>query len=451
MISKIYVALGIAIISSQGIFAQTDNKSNTRELTFALPSEISIVTKTSERVSKNLNNPPQQTEISRERREQAYAKLLEGQRYLLKTKQERYLLSTKQVRSEAALTSVARLAGAAFQKAVELDPTLAEAYTALAEITLSTPPNGLEEALRLANIAVKINPDNYGGHRILARLYTLKSKFNSAEIDPVFAAKAISEWREIARLDQRNAEAYAFLSELYAKTNRNDERIEALKKWLAAAAPLDTGFYQTIMGGQEELSPENASLKLGSALLDGRQTREAIEILSRVVADNPENLRAIELLSATVESADANLSVIAVQALSQAVYANPENSSLISLLAQIQARAGKIDEAAKTLRSSSDKFSEKDKISAANLQIVLGDIYAGAERFNEAIAVYENALTVRGISKTVPVQYEERDFAIRVFVKMFQVFKKANRPNDAKSLIERARQLLGKNDLFQDK
>ncbi|MBA2620265.1 MAG: hypothetical protein H0U87_03595, partial [Acidobacteria bacterium] len=124
-----------------------------------MPSEISIVTKTSERVSKNLSNLPQQTEISRERREQAYAKLLEGQRYLLKTKQERYLLSAKQVRSEAALTSVARLARAAFQKAVELDPTLAEAYTALAEITLSTPPNGLEEALMLANIAVKINPD----------------------------------------------------------------------------------------------------------------------------------------------------------------------------------------------------------------------------------------------------------------------------------------------------
>jgi predicted Zn-dependent protease len=451
MKSKIFVALGVAIISSQGIFAQTDNKLNTRELTSALPSEISSVTNTSERFTKNLNNPPQQTENSRERREQAYAKLLEGQRYLLKTKQERYLLSTKQTTSEVALTSVARLAKASLQKAVELDPTLAEAYTALAEITLSTPPNGLEEAIMLATIAVKINPDNYGGHRILARLYTLKSKLNSAAIDPAFVAKAISEWREIARLDTRNAEAYAFLSELYAKTNRNGERIEALKKWLAAAAPLDTGFYQTIMGGRDELSPENASLKLGSALLNSGQTREAIDILSRAVADNPENPLAIELLSEAVESADANLSVIAVQALTQAVYANPENSSLISLLAQIQARAGKIDEAAKVLRSSSDKFSEKDKVSAANLQIVLGDIYAGAERFNEAIAVYENALAVRGISNTAPVQYEERDFAIRVFEKMIQVFKKANRPNDVKSLIERARQLLGKNDLFPDR
>ncbi len=335
MKSKIIFALGVVVVSSQLISAQTNHSTNTRKPTVAPPAKISSGVKTSENFSEISNKSlaaQQQTEISRERREQAYVKLLEGQRYLL---------SISRQRSESASATVGRLAKEALQKAVELDPTLAEAYTALAEVTLSLLPDGLEDALMLANIAVKINPNNYGGHRILARLYTIKSKFNRGELDMVFVAKAIAEWKEIARLDTRNAEAYAFLSEFYAKTNKTNEKIDALKKWLASSAPLDTRFYQTIIGDKEDLSPENASLKLGTALLDDGQTREAIEMLSAALTDNPENPKAVELLREALESADANSSTIAIQALTQSVYANPENASLVSLLAQAQAHAGK--------------------------------------------------------------------------------------------------------------
>lgn len=389
------------------------------------------------------SNPLPQAEIQRERREQAYAKLLEGQRFLWNMSRQR---------SQAELANGARAAKDSLQKAVELDPNLAEAYTALAELTLSTPPNNLDEALLLANIAVKINPENYGGHRILARLYTIKSRLNRGDLIQEFAAKAVAEWKEIARLDARNAEAYAFLSEFYARANKTEDRIDALRRWIAAAAPLDTRFYQTMMSGQAELTPESASVKLGGALLDAGQTAEAIDILSRTVADNPENAQAIELLRETVETAsDKNSSTVAVQALSRAVFANPENAALVSLLAQIQARAGRIDEAAKVLRGSSAKLAEKDKVSAANLQISLGDIYADAERFTDALAVYETALSIRGINETASIRDDERDFAIRVFEKMIQILKKDNRPNEAKNLIERARRLLGKEDLFADR
>ena len=64
-----------------------------------------------------------------------------------------------------------------------------------------------------------------------------------------------------------------FLNEFYGKTNKPDERIEALKKWLAAVAPIDTRFYRAIIGKQADLSPEYASLELGEALIQKRQKR----------------------------------------------------------------------------------------------------------------------------------------------------------------------------------
>lgn len=385
---------------------------------------------------------PDKNSIPRERREQAYVKLLEGQRHLL---------SMRSQRSQAAMMNSAQLAKQSLQKAVELNPALAEGYTTLAEITLSTPPYNLEDALLLANLAVKIEPQNFGGHRILARLYTIKSRLNNGTLDADFTQKAIAEWKEVGRLDGRNAEAFAFLSEFYARTNKPAERVDALNQWIASAPSLDPRFYSRVMGGQANLSPENAAVKLGDALLDNGQTREAVEILSRAVGDNPENEEAVASLQKAVESADAASAANAIQALQQAIYANPENPILVTILAQIQVRVGKIDDAAKSLRDSSGKLAEKDKISAAILQVALGDIYAGANRFDEAVAVYNNALTVRGIGGGELAKDEERDFAIRVFDKMIETYKKANRLSEAKAVIERARLVLGKTDLFADK
>lgn len=384
-----------------------------------------------------------QAETTRERRAQAFAKLLEGQRFLW---------SLSRQRSQAEFMTQAKAAKESLQNAVELDPTLAEAYTALAEITLSIPPNDLEAALMLANIAVKINPDNYGGHRILARLFTIKSRLNRGDLNKDFASKAIAEWKEIVRLDSRDAEAYAFLSEFYAKTNEAEKRIDALRNWIAAAAPQDARFYQTMLGGQAELTTETASVKLGAVLLDAGQTAEATGILSRVVADNPDNSQAIELLREAIEtSSDKNASAIAVQSLSGAVYANPENAALVTLLAQTEAREGQIAEAAKILRASSAKLAEKDKVAAANLQIALGDIYADADRFTDALAVYDAALAARGVSETEVVTDDERDFAIRAFEKIIQAEKRANRAGDAKNTIERVRKIFGKDDSFADR
>ncbi len=301
-----------------------------------LSSPQQIQTTSAQRVSeiilKNLSQARQKSEIPREQREQAYVKLLEGQRY--------FWMFFK-TRSQAARAQNARLASQSLQKAIELNPNLSEAYTALADLTRHTPPYEIttNEAITLAEIAVKIQPNNFGGHQILAQLYTVKSNLNHGILDPIFTQKAVKEWQEIARLDQRNAEAHAFLSEFYARTRKNDERIKSLKNWLASAPPLRNGFYGQVF--QANLSPESASVKLGAALIQAGQTAQAVEILSRAVADEPSNTEVVELLLEALETADANTSAKAVQALQQALYSNPENTKLIAALAEIKARTEK--------------------------------------------------------------------------------------------------------------
>ncbi len=429
MKSKSFIVLAVFIFAGlQCVSAQNNPPA-------PLPG-ISESPKLSEILSKNLEK---NTEVSRERREQAYAKLLEGQRYIWNLRQPQ--------RSQSAFTAALLLAGQSLQKAVELNPNLAEGYTALADIVSRTSPKDNDEPINLAKLAVKIDPNSFGGHQLLARLYTVKSGLDSGNLNAEFTQKAIAEWKEIARLDPRNAEAFAFLSEFYGKTNKPDERIETLKKWLAAATPLDARFYRKVIGKQADLSPEYASLELGEALIQSGEAREAVEILSRAVADNPDNSQAIELLRSAIEISD-NISIgTAVQALEQAVFADPDNASLVILLAQVQNRTGKVDAATKTLRDATIKFSDRNDASAAVLQIALADIYVTANRYNEAIAAYQNALAARGIGKEELVTDDEREFATAVYGRMINAYKKANRPQEA---LETIRRLRAKNSLDTD-
>ncbi|HSK73012.1 MAG TPA: tetratricopeptide repeat protein [Pyrinomonadaceae bacterium] len=388
------------------------------------------------------NLDKQTTEVSRENREQAYAKLLEAQRYIW---------NINNLRAQYGSPAGGQSARQALLKAIELNPRLAEAYTALAELTLRFSPREAQEAVEFAKIAVRLDPNNFGGRRILARVYTLQSRLNLETLNQEFAQAAISEWKEIARLDPRSAEAWAFLSVFYEKTGREEERINALNRWLAAAAPLETNFYRTVMGRDENLSPEAATVKLGAALIEVGRAQEAVEILSRAISEEPDNIMAVELLREAIGSSDEKTAGLASEALQQAIYSNPENTSLILLLAQTQARSGNLENGAKTLREAISKLEATDKNAAAELQFELAEIYAQADRHDEAIAVLQNALRIRGIGATELVTDVDREFAFLVYDKMIKIYKSAGRLNEAKLIVEKIRPLFGKDDLFADR
>jgi predicted Zn-dependent protease len=196
------------------------------------------------------------------------------------------------------------------------------------------------------------------------------------------------------------------LSELYDRTGKAEESIDALRKWLASAAPVDSLFYQRLMGGAS-LAPETASMKLGAALLKAGRTREAIETLSELIADDPGNTSALDLLREALENSTPESGAIALESLKQAVYANPVNVSLVELLAQLQARSGKLEEAIRLLHDTSQRFLPNERPSASVLQVTIGDLLARADKTQEAIGAYEAALNVQRL----PVRRQRTDIA----------------------------------------
>jgi tetratricopeptide (TPR) repeat protein len=267
-------------------------------------------------------------------RARAYAKLLAGQRLLAQFKggSESEIVTARQ----------------AFQEAARLDPTLAEAHTALAQIAFYYPPQDFDVATSESASAIKIDPDNFGAHQILSRLYTIKSGLREDPLNSSFVALAIKELKEVARLDRNNAEGWALLGEFYYATKRNAEALDAWTRWAAAPQSGDTRFFQYITNHELTIDAANARLALG--LLAAERWAEALVAIRRAVAAEPQNRNYLLLLNKAFEE-DGSRDAATITDLRSIVAADPANTLAAQVLAQIESRRGNWQEAVKLLRS----------------------------------------------------------------------------------------------------
>lgn len=402
-----------------------------RQLASASPTPEAIVVKPAS------NNEP------RSRRERAFIKLFEGQKQLWK----RQRLQTEAGRNNARL-----LAKAAFQSAVEIDPELAEAYTALADIAVMRPAVDIEEGITLAKQAVRLDPDSFGGRRILARLYTVKSRLGTAKPDAVYVELAVNEWRQVTRLDPRNAEGWAFISAFSESAGRTTEQVDALRKWVSAVPPLDVEFYSAIMGGQAQLTSDHASTKLAAVLAKSGKRDEATTILSNLIADDAQNSEAISMLSEIIDSAEGEAAAAGIGALQQAVFANPENISLLDMLARLQSRTGKFDDAVRLLNRKISHLEKSDVRGSSTLLVSLAVIYLDKDRYDEAAKAFDSSIDLRVSNSAADgLSLEDREFATYVFEKLIHTHRLAEKTAAAKTAIEKARRLFGKDDSFADR
>lgn len=376
---------------------------------------------------------PNPATTPRERRQQAYAKLLEGQRHLNNMGSNP---------TEAAV----RQSEQAFQQAATLDPTLAEAHTALAELAFFFSQD-FDKAAREASIAIGIDRNNFGAHRLLARVYALKSGLQKNKLDKSFVERAIEELREVVRLDPTNAEALALLGEMYFATGRNNEAIDFWTRWSAMPAASDSRIFQYITNGRE-LSPDAAFARLGEAYIAAGRSAEAIAAIRRAISLSPESKEYVELLGQALEAGGGDDNSIIAE-LQRMVTADPNNTSALRLLAQAQARAGRVDEAAATLRAAIVRRTKVDREHLL-LRLYLAQIFTDAARYRDAITIYEDLLKERGIGNTPLTSDDDREFASQALQQIINLQKSAGSTVDATATIERMRLLLGKDDSTAD-
>ncbi len=339
---------------------------------------------------------PQTTPSTRERRAQAYAKLLEGQRYFVGARTGRLTVETL------------RQAQKAFEEAVRLDPTLAEAHTALGELAFFF-LDDLDVAEREAQAALRVDRDNYGAARLLARVLVLRSGFREKKLDNVMAERAIAALRDVTRLNPSDAEAWALLGEFYQALGRQQEAIEAFRRWAGVPPSIDTRFYQIVTGGRE-LSPDAAAARLGEALLKVGRTAEAISAIRRAVALEPGNREYLALLGRALEAGGGSDTVLIAE-LQRIVASDPTNIAALDLL---------------------------------------GRSLAEAMRYDEAIEAYEKILRARGVGDAPVNNDQDKQLVSWVLERIAGLQRQAGKTSGVMATIERMRRLLGRDDPTAD-
>jgi adenylate cyclase len=154
-----------------------------------------------------------------------------------------------------------------FERAVELDPHYAEAYTALGFTYLaewsyqwSQAPQTLEQAFEFTQKAVVLDNSLPGAHLTLSWVYQWKKQYE----------QAIAEGERTIALDPNGADGYAILAEVLSYGLRPEEAIKLIEKAM-------------------RLSPQYPAwylITLGRAYLFAGRTEEAVATLKRAIVRN---------------------------------------------------------------------------------------------------------------------------------------------------------------------
>jgi tetratricopeptide (TPR) repeat protein len=350
---------------------------------------------------------------------------MEGQEYLITARR-------RGVITEEARDSARR----AFTESSSLDPTLAEAHAALGELAFYAQET--VDAERHARRAIAIDKENYGAQRLLARVLFLRANEEGSDAKGGMSKAAITQLREVARLNSKEAEAWALLGELYERSGKLDEAINAYKQWAETSAPLDANIYEALTGG--ELTDVAAYTRLGQALANNLRFTEAIaayeaalrakNIGSELLNSDEAKLFANNLIERILElqrtqqdwkaaeATTARLRLLlgdsdpgvdlqtidnlraqgkseeALQAIRAAHKRHPQRLDFTQREAAVLTDLGRVEEGAALLekpgRENSDPFIRR---------LYIANIYTQAGRPREAVAAAEQALQLAGTSQ----------------------------------------------------
>jgi tetratricopeptide (TPR) repeat protein len=361
---------------------------------------------------------------------------------------------------------------AAFKEVIRLDPTAAEPHADLGELYFFHRQR-LEDAEREGLEAVRLDPDCLNGHKLLARLYVFAVRIEK-QPRPEIVGRAIREYEQVTRLDSANAEAWAFLADLYEMKKDTAKQIQALERWAAAPVSSDLNFYGRLTNS--DLSADHAYHQLAEIYLAQGKFREAIEAARRAYEMEPESpeygsnlirtlryaptleeeLQIYAQLSRTADSPALQIGygtaqvragqyTQAVARLRAGVRRDPSNSSTVGLLAIAQRRAGQRLEAIETLKQGIAQADEESKV---RLRIELAETYDELGKADEAIAQYEQVFDGfvsqgRSDGKNVPLLSE-------VTGRLVRLCSRVGNKQKIQSVYTRAQKVLGETSPVMD-
>lgn len=269
------------------------------------------------------------------------------------------------------LTLIAKgdLAGAesALNESIKLDPTLIEAYLALAEIRLRQ--GKPEDAEAFVRKALAVKPDDPNTLVALGNVLLLKKS----------SAQAEAMYRKALAINKDHVSAYMGLGELYLRVlNKPKDAVNAFRR-------------------AAELNPNSASIHfaLGAAYATDKQSKEAIDefqVAARLEPTNPQAQHAIGRLQASEKKLDAAVSSFSAALAADANY-----------LPALVDRADALAELERNQEALVDYENAVNRVPGdAVLWLKLGLINQRLKRNSDAVKSYQKALS---LNSNLPLAY----------------------------------------------
>jgi tetratricopeptide (TPR) repeat protein len=300
-----------------------------------------------------------------------------------------------------------------FKKAYALDPSSPEIGEDLAEVYFLA--HRSREAISEAEELIRRNPNDISARRLLARIYirSLGELNNSSEQQQTVIA-AISQLREIVRLEPSDSESASWLARLLRLNNQDDQSEQVLRGVL----------------GRDPQS-KGAAEQLAQLLLDHNRPQDAISLLESFVqrapsADLYDRLGdAYQQIQQPAKSEQAYRQALAIEPdqaehrrhLAQSLYEHGKYEDALEeyqKLAELEPASAnnhlRISEIYRRLRQF-DKAEEQillaKKLAPGNLEVIYNEaaVYEAEEHYDDAVRVLSNAVAeVKAGSEFAPAR-----------------------------------------------
>ena len=324
-----------------------------------------------------------------------------------------------------------------YKLAIKADPTATFLSEELSDLYIQS--GRLREAVSDAEKALKINPNDLGARRILARLYTrLISDGNQNRINEDMLKKAIEQYQKITDAAPSDMDALLVLGRLFKVAGNSVDSEKTYKRALA-------------------LDPNNEDALTGLAVVyaDLGDTKQATDMLRKASDRNPNPRNLAQLAQAYEQMRDYGM---AAQAMRRAVELNPPNAAEFKRqLGRYQLQADQLDDALATfhgiaaeepndpeswLRISQIYRQKRDftkareaagkarAIDGANLDIKMNDVALLVDegKTDDAIALMKSMLDQTPKRGSNP---SERASRISLLEKLGILYRSADRTSDA--------------------